>query len=258
MQFSRQLDQWAHAVGSVRPADFVKKILDESGYQEDLERQETLEAEGRLENLSELLNVVEDFEKDHSGGISEFLEQVSLVGDTDTFNSSSGMIPMMTLHLAKGLEFPVAFLVGMEEGLFPHSRSLEEPAGIEEERRLCYVGLTRARQRVILTHAVRRHLYGGDQYPIPSRFLAEIPETLLERRSGILQEEGESQVVSDVDSYSQISSALRIGIHVRHPTFGVGVVKKREGHGERQKVTVYFQDGRVKTLMVKFAGLEVL
>ena len=258
-RFGDLLTHWTQARNGIRLADFVKKILDESGYQEELEKQDTLEAENRLENLQELLTVVEDYQRSHSEGtLGEFLEQVALVGDTDNFDPARGVVPMMTLHLAKGLEFPVVFLVGMEEGLFPHSRSVDEPAGLEEERRLCYVGITRAMKRVYLSHALKRHLYGGDQFSLPSRFFDELPSELVEKRSD--GEDLASPAASEED-YSQIppsESDFRVGSHVRHPTFGIGVVKRYEGKGEREKVTVYFQDGRIKTLMVRFAGLQIL
>jgi len=260
-EFGELMKRWEGGIPGCSIADFVKRILDESGYQEDLEKQETLEAEGRLENLQELLNVLEEFRRTRpEATLSQFLEEAALVGDTDSYDPARGVVPMMTLHLAKGLEFPVVFMVGMEEGLFPHGRSLDEPAGVEEERRLCYVGMTRAKKRVILTHALRRRLYGGDHYNLPSRFLEEVPEDLIEHR-GIGETDRLMEEALPADDYSQLPSealSLSIGSHVKHPTFGVGVVKRREGKGERQKVTVYFQDGRVKTLMVKFASLEVL
>ncbi|MBI2981440.1 MAG: UvrD-helicase domain-containing protein, partial [Deltaproteobacteria bacterium] len=175
-EFSAALDRWLHQMESLRLPDLVKRIIEESHYEADLEKQDTIEAENRLENLRELLNVLEDFVRSNSSGtFSDFLEQVALVGDTDNWDPAKGMVPMMTLHLAKGLEFQTVFLVGVEEGLFPHSRSVENPTQIEEERRLCYVGMTRAKRELILTHAMRRNLYGGDQFPLPSRFLEEIP-----------------------------------------------------------------------------------
>ncbi|MBI4373850.1 MAG: UvrD-helicase domain-containing protein, partial [Deltaproteobacteria bacterium] len=265
-EFSAALDRWFHQMKSLRLPDLVKRIIEESHYGTDLEKQDTVEAENRLENLQELLNVLEDFVRTNpSGTFSDFLEQVALVGDTDNWDPAKGMVPMMTLHLAKGLEFSTVFLVGLEEGLFPHSRSIDSPAQIEEERRLCYVGMTRAKRGLILSHAMRRNLYGGDQFPLPSRFLEEIPADQIEKTSfqpafvplaaGLRQGE-------PVFSYENESQApeepVRIGMQVRHAVFGVGVIKGREGIGENQKITVYFRDGRVKTLLLKFAGLEVL
>ncbi len=255
-------------------AKILERIIHETGYEEMLREEKTVEAEGRLENLEELLNVASEFEKTIEGGASPegpamFLDQVSLVGDTDTLDPAKGSVLLMTLHLAKGLEFPSVFLVGMEEGLFPHSRSLDEIAEMEEERRLCYVGVTRARKGLTLTLAARRRLYGGDQFNLPSRFLDEMPAEFLERHWGS-EESGmgagrRKPPFYDDDhdfefdqSAPEETSAMKNGAVVTHPTFGIGVVKKREGQGEGEKVTVYFKNGQIKTLVVKFANLEVV
>ncbi len=176
------LDDLATQVGD-GPAAMLETILDRSGYLAELEAEATIEAEGRAENLAELVGMA----KDHTT-VDEFLEQVSLVADTDQLPdpddpSETGVV-MMTLHSAKGLEFPVVFIGGMEESVFPHMRALSEPAELEEERRLCYVGLTRARERLYLSHAWCRTLYGTTQYNPPSRFLDEIPAHLIEDSPG--------------------------------------------------------------------------
>jgi DNA helicase-2/ATP-dependent DNA helicase PcrA len=165
------------------PAPLLEELLERTGYLAELEAEHTIESEGRLENLAELVGVAAEYET-----MPEFLEQVSLVADTDSLpdedEPGSGETVMMTLHSAKGLEYPVVFLVGMEEGVFPHMRSIGEPAQLEEERRLAYVGITRARERLYLTNAWSRTLYGATQYNPPSRFLGEIPEELLEEAEG--------------------------------------------------------------------------
>ncbi len=251
-------------------AALLKKIMEESGYLEMLQKEKTLEAEGRIENMQELLNVADEFEKNNESPTPALLlDQLALVGQTDNYDPDQGVLPMMTLHLAKGLEFPVVFLVGMEEGLFPHSRSLDEPEEMEEERRLCYVGLTRGRQRVFLTHALRRHLYGGDQFNPPSRFLEEMPEELIEKKECVglnyrpqgFREEISTGFHDDFDQRPDEEieeNRLKIGTTVQHPAFGVGVVKRREGRGEAEKVTVYFNNGQIKTLVTRFANLSVL
>lgn len=251
-------------------AALLKKIMEESGYLEMLQKEKTLEAEGRVENMQELLNVADEFEKTNETPTPAlFLDQLALVGQTDNYDPDQGVLPMMTLHLAKGLEFPVIFLVGLEEGLFPHSRSLDEPEEMEEERRLCYVGLTRGRQRVFLTHALRRHLYGGDQFNPPSRFLEEMPEELIEKKecSGVIHHALSTMNGAPTDSYDDFDQRsddeieenfLKIGTTVQHPAFGVGVVKRREGSGEAEKVTVYFNNGQIKTLVTRFANLSVV
>jgi DNA helicase-2/ATP-dependent DNA helicase PcrA len=181
----------------------------------------------------------------------------------------------MTLHAAKGLEFPMVFMVGMEEGLFPHSRTANSRDELEEERRLCYVGMTRAMEKLYLTHARRRRIFGDYQFNPPSRFLAEIPAKLLVQpaTSGLHKPTGHNlsslfdQVEPDFsdedlfldDEVRMVPDAeegLRIGLQVRHIKFGIGTVRRIEGQGDNQKVTVYFHRIGPKKLLVKFAGLE--
>ena len=161
------------------PAAVLEAAMQRSGYVAELEAEHSIEAEGRIENLAELVGVARDF-----ASVDEFLEQISLVADTDEIDDDDSAVVLMTLHAAKGLEYPVVFLIGLEDGVFPHLRSIGEPAELEEERRLAYVGITRARERLYLTHAWARTLYGGTQYNPPSRFLDEIPEALVESVEG--------------------------------------------------------------------------
>lgn len=269
LYFHRLVSEWQKEMPLTGLADFVRQIAELSGYWGDLEKQKTVEAESRLENIEELLNVIDQFEDDEeTPRLADFLDRISLVGDTDNFDPKTGQVSLMTLHLAKGLEFPVVFLVGLEEGIFPHQRSMDDPEELEEERRLCYVGLTRAKEKIYLSHALKRRLYGGDQYNMPSRFLEEMPPQLIERS----QSEPKSRIDFDpsgFDDFDQrpaterlaskgLQSAYRIGITVTHPIFGTGVVKRREGQNDQEKVTVYFKDGRVKTLVTKFANLSIL
>ena len=157
----------------------LEAALGRSGYVAELEAEHSIEAEGRIENLAELVGSAREF-----ASTDEFLEQVSLVADTDELTDDESSVVLMTLHAAKGLEFPVVFLVGLEDGVFPHLRSIGEPDELEEERRLAYVGITRARERLYLSHAWARNIYGGTQYNPPSRFLDEIPEALVESVQG--------------------------------------------------------------------------
>jgi len=162
------------------PAAMLEAIVQRSGYLAELEAEHTIESEGRIENLAELVGAARDFES-----VDAFLEQISLVADTDELETDDDShVVLMTLHAAKGLEYPVVFLMGMEDGVFPHLRSIGEPDQLEEERRLAYVGLTRARERLYVTHAWCRTLYGGTQYNPPSRFLDEIPAALVEEVKG--------------------------------------------------------------------------
>lgn len=256
-------------------ADFVAELLKLTGYRALLEKEGTVEAENRLENLDEFLNVVTEFEKEQRGLgskigsrqlLQQFFDEVALVGATDSYDPEKGAVPLMTLHLAKGLEFPYVFLVGMEEGLFPHNRSLDEPEELEEERRLCYVGITRAMQRVHFSHAMRRYTYGGEQYNLPSRFLDELPSELTVREGlGKKDEAVGVQNFEPLPNYDHFeearfgqATAVKIGTRVRHALFGAGVIRRKEGVGENQKVTICFEDGRMKVLMLKYANLDLL
>ncbi|MDW3214064.1 MAG: DNA helicase PcrA [Ilumatobacteraceae bacterium] len=176
--FVELLDRLNAMVGGegVGPGDLLQAVIDESGYLGELEAEDTVEAHGRIENLGELVGSAREFTV-----LDEFLEQVSLVADTDDLDDDDQVV-LMTLHSAKGLEFPVVFVIGVEEGIFPHNRALTEPTEMEEERRLAYVGITRAMRRLFVTHAWSRMLYGNTQYNPPSRFLDEIPEALIESK----------------------------------------------------------------------------
>ena len=163
-------------------AEITRSVLEESGYEAFLTSQRTLEAEGRLENLEELVGVAAEYDKRaDEPSLDGFLQEISLYADTDNLADTSSMLTLMTLHNAKGLEFPVVFIAGMEEGVFPHQRSLDE-SNVEEERRLAYVGITRAMDRLYLVHARARMLWGSSQYNIPSRFLSEIPSGLYQKQ----------------------------------------------------------------------------
>jgi DNA helicase-2/ATP-dependent DNA helicase PcrA len=170
-------------------AAFVRRVLDESGYSAMLTAQDTLEAEGRIENLEELVGVAGEYDqRTEERTLDGFLQEISLYSDVDALADTSELITFMTLHNAKGLEFPVVFITGMEEGVFPHQRSLDDQ-NLEEERRLAYVGITRAMDRLYLLHARARNLWGGSMYGLPSRFLTEIPADLVEvtREAGAAQ-----------------------------------------------------------------------
>ena len=167
---------------SAGPGDLLQAALEESGYLAELEAEDTVESAGRLENLAELVGSAREFTR-----LDEFLEQVSLVADTDELPDGEvdDQVVLMTLHSAKGLEFPVVFLTGAEDGVFPHSRALTEPDELEEERRLAYVGITRAKEQLFVTHAWSRNLFGSTQYNPPSRFLEEIPDELVDAQGNV-------------------------------------------------------------------------
>jgi DNA helicase-2/ATP-dependent DNA helicase PcrA len=233
----------------------VERVLERSGYMEALEAERTIEAQGRQENLQELVGVAREWQETAAEpNLSGFLQEISLYSDQDAIRGEGSLVTLMTLHNAKGLEFRAVYLIGMEEGIFPHSRSIEEQ-GIEEERRLAYVGMTRAMERLTLLHASSRSLYGGRNYNMPSRFLDELPEQQVQRErlrpaswSGY-GAPAQSQVAPRDDVPS-----LQTGDSVRHGTLGEGVVTRMEPGGV---VTVRFaNDGSERKLMLDYAPLE--
>src|SRR5437867_2167444 len=166
---------------SASVGDLLDELLHEVGYIEALRAERTIEAEGRLENLEELVSVAREYDAtQEEGSLEEFLQQIALFSEQDNLRSDEGIVTLMTLHNAKGLEFPVVFMIGCEDGVFPHMRAIES-GDLEEERRLCYVGITRAKRELYLTHARVRALYGAREWNVPSRFLAEIPDELVDR-----------------------------------------------------------------------------
>ncbi|MEJ2471731.1 MAG: UvrD-helicase domain-containing protein [Desulfuromonadales bacterium] len=254
--------------------ELTAALIEKTGYGPQLRAERTEEARNRLDNLEQLLAGMEEH-FGREGTLEEYLEEVSLITDIDSYDPSLDRVTLMTLHAAKGLEFPVVFMVGMEEDLFPHSRSAEGPEALEEERRLCYVGMTRAMEKLYLSHARRRRIFGDYQFNPPSRFLAEIPADLLDNPtpSGLHQPASHNLASlfdqpepdfpdedpfldDDVRVVPDAEEGLRIGLQVRHLKFGVGTVRRIEGQGDNQKVTVYFHRFGPKKLLVKFAGLE--
>ena len=273
------------------PAALLELAMNNSGYLSELEEEDSVEAAGRLENISELIGSAAEYTQ-----VDEFLEQVALVADTDDLDGENHIV-LMTLHSAKGLEYPVVFLVGCEEGIFPHSRALTEPAELEEERRLAYVGLTRARERLFVSHAWHRMLFGQSQYNPPSRFLAEIPVELFDRQGNVDSgaDHGRSYGRTPGDwhdaelpSYRRRNddepdgrtfgarrqeravkapaqprntehlAGLKAGDDVEHAVFGEGVVIEIKGTGDKAEVTVRFRDRGTKHLALAWAPLKKL
>ncbi len=250
------LDSLSAAAEELQVPDLVERVLEESGYLDALRAERTVEAQGRTENLMELVGVAREYvETAEEPTLSEFLQQISLFSDQDELVEEGGRVTLMTLHNAKGLEFRAVFLIGMEEGVFPHARSLEEQ-GLEEERRLCYVGLTRAQERLTLTHAAARSLWGSRSYNLPSRFLDELPQDEIEReRLRPTSWSGYGAPTVSVRSQADIPE-LGTGDAVRHSTLGEGVVTRIEADGT---VTVRFaEDGAERRLMLEYAPLERL
>jgi DNA helicase II / ATP-dependent DNA helicase PcrA len=232
-------------------AEVVQRVLDQSGYIAALEAERTIEAQGRIENLQELVGVAQEYQAATAEpGLSHFLQEISLFSDQDAMTDAESRVTLMTLHNAKGLEFRVVFMVGMEEGIFPHSRSLEEQQ-LEEERRLCYVGMTRAQERLTLTHASGRSLYGSRNYNLPSRFLDELPEEV--ERERLRPASWASYGARTIAPRSDVPD-LATGDAVRHGTLGEGIVTRIEPGGI---VTVRFaDDGAERRLVLEYAPLE--
>ncbi len=290
--FLAMIDDFTVRLERVPYPQLMAELIDASGYGP-LLREEAdgaltsdgrQEAKGRLENLEQLLAGMEEHAA-VAGSVHDYLEQIALITDLDKYDATQQRVTLMTLHSAKGLEFPVVFMTGMEEGLFPHSRSGDMGEDLAEERRLCYVGMTRAMQKLYLSHARRRRVYGTYQFNPPSRFLAEIPQELLtdfnpdvivteipakeHNLAGLADLVAENETIFPAENQVTITqrkkpsqeaaaedtNGLRLGIRVRHVKFGVGTVRRLEGSGDKQKVTIYFNSVGSKKLLLKFAGL---
>jgi DNA helicase-2/ATP-dependent DNA helicase PcrA len=292
-----EFTQIMESVGAHRDASTVQALLTElierTGYRRALEEEKGTEAQERLANVMEFVNVAAEYDDQVGAPLTEFLEQMALMSDVDTLKAGADSVVLMTLHAAKGLEFPVVFLTGMEENVFPHSRAREDHEQMEEERRLCYVGITRARRRLFLTHARKRTVFGQTQYQRASRFLLEIPPECYDPR---FRPGGERGRYEDVDrtafaggrvygagagagpSAGALSEAERArreaerlarrsqaqpgafkpGDRVRHAQFGDGIVIRSIGHGDDEQVTVIFPGHGEKKLVAGYAKLVKL
>ncbi len=273
--FTSMLDGWvATAEAGTPPAELLTDVLDRTGYLAELTDSTDPQDATRAENLRELVAVATEFgETRPDGTLTDFLEQVSLVADADEIpddESGGGVVTLMTLHTAKGLEFPVVMLTGMENGVFPHQRSLDDPKEQQEERRLAYVGITRARERLYLTRAAVRTSWGAPQYNPPSQFLDEIPAELVTwKRTGEEAARSQTSWRSAAAASSQGSGGrssgrgkpvpnLDAGDKVTHDAFGLGTVISTRGGGGDLQVTVDFGSSGTKTLLARYAPLEKL
>jgi len=241
-------------------SDLVDELLEHIGYREYILDKE--DGEERWENITELKNVAREYDElSPEEALTAFLEKVSLVSDIDELDEKADAVTLITLHQAKGLEFPAVFIVGLEEGILPHRRSFDDPEEMEEERRLCYVGITRAKKRLYLLRSYRRNLFGGSTANPPSRFLQDISPHLIRPRG--LWEESPTPVASpDFNRYFQPSPrplstlTLKVGDHVRHNKFGAGIVMNCNPTRDDQEVTVVFEAAGVKKLLASLAPLE--
>lgn len=264
------------------PATVLEAVLERTGYLAELQSSTDPQDETRIENLQELAAVALEFEQERGEGeqgtLADFLEQVALVADSDQIpdeEDDGGVITLMTLHTAKGLEFPVVFLTGMEDGVFPHMRALGQTKELEEERRLAYVGITRARERLYLTRAALRSAWGQPSYNPPSRFLEEIPPTHVEWKrtgatapaSGVAASLSSSRSRSSASGASGFATrrtaekpvvALAVGDRVTHDQFGLGTVVAVKGTGGNAEATIDFGDAKPKRLLLRYAPVEKL
>lgn len=247
LEFKEIIEDLIKRSESLSLTELIDEVLERSGMKKELESSKALEDEIRLENLMEVKSITASFEeRTGSANLGDFLEEVSLIADISNHTEDGDVVTLMTLHSAKGLEFPVVFLVGMEEGLFPHNMSLMEN-NLEEERRLCYVGITRAKERLYLTNAKRRMLYGKENMNIPSRFISEIDEKLIEK----IGPKEENKVIDKKQMYTNDNNDITEGSIISHEQYGTGVVVKSDG----SLISVAFKTG-IKKLMKNHKSIK--
>ncbi|HYW92469.1 MAG TPA: DNA helicase II [Gammaproteobacteria bacterium] len=259
--FLRLVDRLAIEIGGLELHEKVDTMLARSGLIEHFEKEKGERGEARVENLRELVNAARGFyaeEMEDLGPLASFLSHAALEAGEGQADEWDDCVQLMTLHSAKGLEFPVVFMCGMEDGLFPHQRSLEDADGLEEERRLCYVGMTRAMEQLYLTYAEKRRLYGRESYPVASRFIGELPPELLEDvrpRMQVTRPVGGHAVLR---AEPELPDGLGLGQRVQHPKFGQGVILSYEGQGPQARVQVQFEGAGSKWLVLAYAHLQAL
>ncbi len=260
--FLAMIDKLGHEVRGLELHEQVDHVIQASGLIEHFKKEKGERGEGRVENLLELVSAARGFSPESEAEselspLESFLAHAVLESGEGQADPYDDCVQMMTLHSAKGLEFPVVFLAGMEDGLFPHQRSVADLAGLEEERRLCYVGMTRAMRHLYITYAEQRRLYGVDTYGQPSRFISELPAELIEEIRPRLQV-SRPLYVKRSSSLEETPSSMRMGSRVRHSKFGDGVVLNFEGNGPHARIQVNFEGQGTKWLMLSYANLEVV
>ena len=263
----KELERFADLITSLRErhegltiSDLLVAVMEESGYIRELQGEDTSDSRSRLENLQELIGVAKEFEgREEGGSLDDFLSNVALISDLDTLDPSSSFVTLMTLHASKGLEFPVVFLTGLEEGVFPHNRALTDLTELEEERRLAYVGVTRAMDRLYLSYAMRRTLFGNTFAHPKSRFLDEMPSVEVIGNVVPMQRPAGGrwrEVAIHETAGAGIGLDLQVGDRVRHPKWGEGLVSATAGAGGDGLLTIMFPNVGEKMVMLKYAPLE--
>jgi DNA helicase-2/ATP-dependent DNA helicase PcrA len=269
-RLSQTLSELRPLVTTVNPADFIQLVAERSGYMAELVAEHTHESDGRIENIAELASVAAEFDD-----VVGFLETVALVADSDEIDGDGTRVSLMTLHTAKGLEYPAVFIVGLEDGIFPHMRALADPLDLEEERRLFYVGITRARRHLAISHAWVRTIFGRTQHNIPSRFLTEVPSDLVKEAGLVTTRERRNLSTDDRPGASYLASSpltprpagprtssgaehlgLVAGDEVVHDHWGPGVVLSAKGEGSRAQATVDFDSVGKKSLLLSATPLH--
>ena len=252
--------------------ELMERIILNTGYLEELQNEGTEEANDRIENIKELISVAREFVlRNSEGTLEEFLSEIALYSDLDKYSDEEDAVTLMTLHSAKGLEFSVVFLAGLEEGIFPHYKSLFNTAELEEERRLCYVGITRAKELLYLTRAWQRNLYGRSSYYDKSRFIKEIPKRLIKdvtpgkenlfgEEVDLVPEEKDNKIgiykgTSNSTEIEKLSFNFNPGDKIKHAKWGEGIVTEVHGTGEDVEITVFFEKEGKKHLLAKYAPL---
>ncbi|MDN5331735.1 MAG: ATP-dependent helicase UvrD/PcrA [Tepidanaerobacteraceae bacterium] len=272
--FASLINDFIEKQNSLSIPELIAYILEKTGYIEELEAENSPEAQSRIENLKEMVGVAEEFERKFPGAsLQDFLAEIALVSDVDELDYNKDAVVLMTLHSAKGLEFPVVFLSGMDEGIFPHSRSMFDEDELEEERRLCYVGITRAKKRLYLTRAWKRNLYGNTSFYSASRFIDEIPARLIKEIGPEDDTLSEGEKVREVKKAETVvprkagtkmpsgngtrkeTLQLNPGDRVKHSKWGEGVVTAVYGKGEDAEIAVNFASEGTKRLLLKYAPL---
>jgi DNA helicase-2/ATP-dependent DNA helicase PcrA len=263
-QFGNLLNELDAMSATEGPADVLKQALIRSGYRTELELSRDPQDEARIENLDALLGQLYDWQKDFPRGtVVDYLAEITLASAQDELEDESGNLSLMTLHTAKGLEFESVFIIGCEQGTLPHIRAFDEPGGLHEERRLMYVGMTRARKKLHLSHALQRTLFGNTSNFLPSSFLSDIPADLIEQQG---QQRSVTQAparkwqgaITTTTIRDNQDLQLSVGDRISHESFGEGSVFAVSGEGPKQVAEVRFDNGLTKRLLTKMAPISRL